>query len=134
MLRLIFSSALILALISCPYRCSVGLHLFKLLDRGTTNQSVGQICASCCSKPDSQRSAPVDESHSDSGCSCLCGGAILPNHSSLQGTTQPANAYDLPSVRNLLLGEYNLVATPQCDKPLETDGRALQTRLMSFLC
>ena len=134
MLRLVFSSTLILALISCPLRCSVGLHVFKLLDRGTASQSASTICASCCSKSDSQPATPVDESHSDSVCVCVCGGAILLNHSNLQWMAQHTDLHSLPRERNLLVGEYNPAVMPQCEKPLEADGRALQTRLMSFLC
>ncbi len=134
MLRLVFSSTLILALISCPLRCSVGLHVFKLLDRSTAIQSASAVCASCCSNPDSQPTTPIDESHSDSGCFCVCGGAILLSHSDLQWTPQYTDFYYLFSDRNLDIGEHNQPVMPQCALPLETDGRTLQTRLMSFLC
>lgn len=134
MLRLVFSSTLTLILISCPLRCSVGLHVFKLLDRSTTIPSASTVCASCCSKSDSQPATPIDESHSDSGCFCVCGGAILLNHSNLQWTPQYTDFYYLSSDRNLDVGEHNQAVIPQCDTSLETDGRTLQTRLMSFLC
>ena len=134
MLRLVFSSALILTLISCPLRCSVGLHVFNLLDHGTADQSVTDNCASCCSKPDSESSNPSEGSHSDSGCFCVCGGAILLNHSNLQWTVEQTDLYPTLSNRNLPVEEHCQALTSQCDKPLEADGRALQTRLMSFLC
>ena len=134
MLRLVFSSALILTLISCPLRCSVGLHVFNLLGHGTADQSVTDACASCCSRPDSQPTTPADESHSDSGCFCVCGGAILLNHSNLQWTVEQTDLHPAVSDRNFPVQEYCQALTSQCEKPLEADGRALQTRLMAFLC
>lgn len=134
MLRIVFSSALILTLISCPLRCSVGLHVFNLLGNGTADGSATDGCASCCSRPDSQPSTPADESHSDSGCFCVCGGAILLNHSNLQWTVEQTDLQHALSNKNLPTENHCPALTPQCDKPLEDDGRAIQTRLMSFLC
>lgn len=130
MLRLLLPSALILTLISCPVRCSAGLQLFSVLGI----PAVAKGCPSCCSNPESQPSESSDNSHSDSGCCCVCGGAIISVEPGVELVDQPVG---LSCILDDMHGtiQTGSMHLPSHDfRPTESSGRAIRTALMSFLC
>lgn len=134
MIRLTLYCALILTLISCPLRCFGGLQLFSVLGIQMSDQSVAEGCPACCSKPESQPAKSSENSPSDCGCSCLCGGAILLVDCSVE---QMAPQAALHGILNDVAGPAQECCSDlrsQRFAPLEPDGRALRTRLMSFVC
>lgn len=134
MIRLSIHCALILTLISCPLRCLGGLQLFSVLGIQISDQSAAEGCPACCSKPESQPAKSSENSHSDSGCSCLCGGAILGVDCSVE---QMAPQVDMNRVLNDTTNSTHVDGhhlPSQCFRPAESGGRAVRTLLMSFLC
>lgn len=134
MLRYLLHSTLILALFSCPLRCTVGLPAPVDNTMETASEINYPGCHSCCKTPASQESPSSEESHPDGGCFCLCAGAIIMANINLESqfSRQPLH----PCV--------NVTAEPACLRitvPLvnlnnlaTSSGRTMRIVLESFLC
>ena len=134
MFQWLLHSVLILALFSCPLRCTVGPSA-SLPQDGDPGQQVRTTGCSCCSStPGSQAPRSSEESHSDGGCFCLCAGAILVLDAGLDLRSEQA---ELNHLINEITEPASLPSQNHFEhvgKPANSSGRAIRIFLMSFLC
>ena len=134
MFQWLLHSVLILALFSCPLRCTMG-QSDSLPNDGDPAQQVRTTGCSCCpSTPGSQSPRSSEESHSDGGCFCLCAGAILMLDAGIDLQSEQAELNHLINK----ITEPTSLPSPSLvkhdGKPASSSGRAIRISLMSFLC
>ena len=133
MFQWLLHSVLIVAMFSCPLRCTMGSTGSSPQDETPVQQVRTTGCSCCASTPGSKVPRSSESTHSDGGCFCLCSGAILVLGAGIELQSEQA---DLNQVVNELTEPASLPSHSLCKhegKPAHPGGRAIRISLMSFL-
>ncbi len=134
MFQWLLHSVLIVAMFSCPLRCTMGPTGSSPQDENPVQQVRTTGCSCCASTPGSKAPRSSEDSHSDGGCFCLCAGAILVLGAGIELQSEQADLNQLVNEITEPAGLPSRGLMTHEGKPANSSGRAIRICLMSFLC